>query len=265
MVSSIQRYRELGAPKLAYEDMTFKVVSYNIENGGAERLDLLVDVIGRQQPDAVALLEASHKATADALARQLGMQLVYGEANSPFPVAWLSRLPIVRSENHRLPILSKTLLEVAIVWGSKEIVLFATHLIHGRTRASAGRRLAEVQAILEVLQAQRGAPHILVGDFNAIHPVDPLGEPPTGETQGYFARKPIQLLLAAGYIDCFRHLHHATAGYTYPASHPWMRLDYIFAAAPMAEHLDASDVVMGEQAARASDHLPVWAAFRYTG
>jgi len=245
--------------------MMFKAMSYNIENGGAERLDLLVDVIGQQQPDAVALLEASHKATAEALARQLGMQLVYGEANSPFPVAWLSRLPIVQSHNHRLPILSKTLLEIAIVWGSKEIVLFATHLIHGRTRASAGRRLAEVQAILEVLQARRGTPHILVGDFNAIHPADPLGDPPTGETRGYFARKPIQLLLAAGYTDCYRLLHSATAGYTYPASHPWMRLDYIFAAAPMATQMYASDVEIGEQAQRASDHLPVWASFRYKG
>jgi exodeoxyribonuclease-3 len=242
--------------------MTFKVMSYNIENGGAGRLGMLVDIIGRQQPDAVALLEATHKGTVEALAHQLGMNLVYGEANSPFPVAWLSRLPIVQSRNHRLPVLSKTLLEVAIIWSGSDVLLFATHLIHGRTRANAGRRVAEVQAILEVLQVQRDTPHVLVGDFNALHPSDPLGEPPIGETHGYFARKPIQLLLAAGYTDCYRQLHRATAGYTYPASHPWMRLDYIFADAAMADQLYASDVEMGEHAPRASDHLPVWAAFR---
>jgi exodeoxyribonuclease III len=119
-----------------------------------------------------------------------------------------------------------------------------------------------VQAILEVLQVRRGASHILVRDFNAIHPADPLGEFPISETHGYFARKPIHLLLAAGYTDCYRRLHRATAGYTYPAAHPWMRLDYIFAAAPMADQLYASDVEKEEHAARASDHLPVWAEFR---
>jgi len=242
--------------------MTLKVVSYNIENGGTGRLELLVEIIRGQQPDAVALLEASDKASAEILARRLGMPLVYGEANSDASIAWLSRLPIARSENHRLPVLSKTLLEIAVVWNGSDVSLFATHLIHGRTRASAERRSAEAQAILEVLRARRGAPHVLVGDFNAIHPADPLGEPPIGETRGYFARKPIWLLLAAGYTDCYRRLHSATAGYTYPAWHPWMRLDYIFAGASMAERLYASDIVMEEQARRASDHLPVWAVFR---
>ena len=242
--------------------MTLKVMSYNIENGGAGRLGLLGDIIRRQQPDAVALLEATHKGTVEALAQQLGMHIAYGEANSPEAVAWLSRLPIVQSRNHRLPVLSKTLLEVAIVWSGAVVFLFATHLIHGRTRASAGRRVAEVQAILDVLQAQRDSPHILVGDFNAIHPADPLGKPPIGEIRGYFARKPIRLLLAAGYTDCYRQLHRATPGYTYPASYPWMRLDSIFAAAPIADQLYACDVEMGEHTRHASDHLPVWAAFR---
>jgi exodeoxyribonuclease III len=241
--------------------MTFKVMSYNIENGGAGRLGLLVDVIRRQQPDAVALLEATDRSAVEALAYQLGMHLTYGEANNPYGVAWLSRLPIVQSRNHRLQVLSKTLLEVAVVSSGIDVSLFATHLIHGRTQASARRRAAEVEAILDVLRVRRDTHHVVVGDFNALHPADSLGEPPIGETRGYFARKPIQLLLAAGYTDCYRHLHRATPGYTYPASHPWMRLDYIFAAAPMANQLYASDADTGEHTQRASDHLPVWAAF----
>jgi exodeoxyribonuclease III len=242
--------------------MTFKVMSYNIENGGAGRLGMLADVIRQQQADAVALLEANDNGAAEALADQLGMHLAYGEANSEAAIAWLSRLPIIHSWNHRLPVLSKTLLEIAVLWGDTGISLFATHLIHGRTRASAGQRIAEAQAILGVLQAQPAAPHVVVGDFNALHPADRLGEPPSGQTRGYFARRPIQLLLAAGYADCYRRSRRATPGYTYPAAHPWMRLDYIFAAAPLADRLYDSDVDRGEQAQRASDHLPVWAAFR---
>jgi len=205
--------------------MTLKVMSYNIENGGAGRVGLLGDIIRRQQPDAVALLEATDKAAVEALAHRLGMHMAYGEANSEFAIAWLSRLPIVHSQNHRLPILSKTLLEVAIKSNGSVVLLFATHLVHGRTRASAGQRVAEAQAILDVLQARPDIPHILVGDFNAIHPTDPLGAPPIGETRGYFARKPIALLLAAGHTDCYRQLHRTTPGYTYPALQPWMRLD----------------------------------------
>jgi endonuclease/exonuclease/phosphatase family metal-dependent hydrolase len=242
--------------------MTFSIMSYNIENGGVGRLEMFAEVIRRQQPDALALIEATDKRAAEALADQLGMRLVYGAANNEYAIAWLSRLPIAHSRNHRLPILAKTLLEVVVEWGDTEISLFATHLIHGRTRASAGQRVAEVQAILGVLQAQQATPHILVGDFNALHPADRLGEPPPNQTRGYFARRPIQLLLAAGYTDCYRRLHRATPGYTYPAAHPWMRLDYIFAAAPLADKLHASDLDAGEPAQRASDHLPVWAAFQ---
>ncbi|HEU5101632.1 MAG TPA: endonuclease/exonuclease/phosphatase family protein [Roseiflexaceae bacterium] len=242
--------------------MPFKVMSYNIENGGVGRLDLLAATIRRQQPDAVALIEANHKHLAETLARQLDLDLVYGEANSQAAIAWLSRLPIVGSQNHRLPILDKTLLEVVVEQDGSELHLFATHLVHGRTRASAGRRVAEVHAILDVLQAQGDTCHALVGDFNAIHPADRLGEPPIGETRGYFARQPIRLLVAAGYTDCYRQLHRATPGYTYPAAHPWMRLDYIFAAASMATQLQASGVETGEDNPGASDHLPVWAAFR---
>lgn len=242
--------------------MSFKIVSYNIENGGAGRLGALADVIGRQQPDAVALIEANDRRAAETLATQLGMRLAYGQANNEYAIAWLSRLPIAHTRNHRLPVLAKTLLEIEVEWGGTAISLFATHLIHGRTRASAGRRVTEVQAILGVLQAEAATPHVLVGDFNALHPADRLGEPPAGQTRGYFARRPIQLLLDAGYADCYRRSRRARPGYTYPAAHPWMRLDYIFAAPALADRLDASDVDAGEPAQRASDHLPVWATFR---
>jgi endonuclease/exonuclease/phosphatase family metal-dependent hydrolase len=88
------------------------------------------------------------------------MDVVYGEANSEFAVAWLSRVPVARAENHRLPQLEKTLLEIE-VHGRR---LSTTHLSAGRTRADEPRRVAEVEAIL---------PHagdVLVGDFNAVHP-----------------------------------------------------------------------------------------------
>jgi hypothetical protein len=96
--------------------MTLKVLSYNIREGGDDRLPGVAAIIRKQQPDAVALLEATSRANALTLAQDLEMQLVFGEANNGMHVAWLSRLPIQRERNHRPAALAKTLLEIEAVW-----------------------------------------------------------------------------------------------------------------------------------------------------
>ena len=79
--------------------MTFKVLSYDINCGGNERLSLIAEVIRAQQADVVALLEANSQANVETLAQSLEIRLVYGQANSEFAIAWLSRLPIEASRN----------------------------------------------------------------------------------------------------------------------------------------------------------------------
>jgi exonuclease III len=118
-----------------------------------------------------------------------------------------------------------------------------------------------VRSILDLLTPLQDTTHVLVGDFNAVHPEDSVGELPPDERPGYIARQPIELILKAGYTDCYRLLHRDTPGYTYPAQHPWLRLDYIFASVPLAVRLCACDVDSAPPAQRASDHLPVWAEF----
>jgi endonuclease/exonuclease/phosphatase (EEP) superfamily protein YafD len=76
--------------------VTLKALSYNIREGGDDRLQDIAAIIRKQQPDAVALLEATSRANALTLAQDLEMQLVFGEANNRIDVAWLSRLPIQR-------------------------------------------------------------------------------------------------------------------------------------------------------------------------
>src|ERR1700730_17103732 len=130
--------------------MPLRVLSYNIWYGGQDRLPLLADVIKQQQADVVALLEANSRSHAQQLADDLGMHLVFGEANSAFHVAWMSRLPIVRWENHRLPVLYKTLLEIELCWDGFPLCLFAAHLHAGRWREDDEQRAREMQAILGV-------------------------------------------------------------------------------------------------------------------
>lgn len=131
--------------------MALKILSYNIQEGGTGRLPAITSVIRRQQPDAVALLEVDEPPTA--LARDLDMRIAFGEGNSAYHVAWLSRLPIRRSENHRLAALSKTLLEIEVDWEGVPLRLFATHL---GSRWDAHQPVEEIPAILDTLHPLAG-------------------------------------------------------------------------------------------------------------
>jgi exodeoxyribonuclease-3 len=252
--------------------MALHVLSYNILYGGEERLSHIAHIIDQQQPDVVALLEANSLPNAEALARQLGMQLTFGEANNTFHVAWLSRLPLVRTENYRLPVLSKTLLKIEVAWQDTSLALFATHLRAGRDLESDRYRVAEMQAILTIMRQHSDRPHLLAGDFNSLHPQDQpdtalyLSTAAEGEEKqmraDQFPRQVISLPLEAGYIDSYRVLHPASPGYTYASPTPSLRLDYIFASSLLAPHLHACDIITSSEAEIASDHLPIWAEFR---
>ncbi|MDQ6674247.1 MAG: endonuclease/exonuclease/phosphatase family protein [Chloroflexota bacterium] len=240
-------------------------MSYNICEGGEDRLAEITRLLRRRQADVVALLEANSRLAVDALGRALGMAVVYGEANCPYAVAWLSRLPIHSSTNHRLPALAKTLLEIQVDGNAGRLRLFATHLAD-RRQALTRPREDEIRSILGVLGAAASVPHLLVGDLNAIRPGDAVGEPPDGEAKVGDAlpdapRRTIRQLLGAGYVDCYRTVHPRQPGYTYPSRAPWLRLDYIFASPALAAGLARCDLARGELAVRASDHLAVVADF----
>jgi endonuclease/exonuclease/phosphatase family metal-dependent hydrolase len=242
-------------------------MSYNILKGGEDRLPLIRDVIRAQAADLVALQEASNHGHFQALADALDMEYVYGEADTRYSVAWLSRMPIVRSPNHRHSDLRKTLLEIEVEWQGAPLRLYAAHL---RPRVDGEElRVREVEAILEVLHEADSQPHLLVGDMNTLHPDESYAPDPAHPAEiaerirrAYDApRLAIARLLAAGYIDCYRALHPARPGYTFATRLPMARIDYIFAPVAMAARLRACEVADGPDAKPASDHFPVWAEF----
>jgi endonuclease/exonuclease/phosphatase family metal-dependent hydrolase len=243
---------------------TLTVLSYNIREGGQGRLDRIAALIREQRPDAVALVEASDRAAVEWLAGDLGCDLAIGEANSRHSIAWLSRRPIMRAENHRSPLLAKTLLEIELPFGDETICLFATHLGSRHDRPQPAN---EIPVILDLLSRRADRAHLLVGDFNALAPDEPVGMPPPGVAKRGDAvdgapRPAIRQLLASGYVDGYRALHPESPGYTYPADAPWLRLDYVFLCPRLASRLVECDVVAGPEAALASDHLPIWARLR---
>lgn len=248
-----------------------RILSYNILAGGEDRLSLIASVIGKLQPDVVALQEARSRPNAEALAHQLGMNLTFGEANNHRDhVVWLSRLPVVRAENHPLPVFAKTVLEIELLWEATPVTLFATHLKAGQDQEHERYRIAEMQAILELLRGCKQQFHALVGDFNTIHPADhpdvsaylavlrQRGE----KAPPQFPRQVIPLLLEAGYVDCYRALHPAIEGYASFTAYRALRVDYIFASSALAQRLFACDIQATGDAEKASDHFPIWGEFR---
>lgn len=237
------------------------VLSYNIWAGGSGRLDLIAEVIRTQDPDAVAVLEATQPAV-QRLARSLGMTVTFGEARAdPLHVAWLTRIPVRRALNHARPTLAKTLLEIELA----DTYLFATHLA-SRHEGGDSRRIGEMRTVRDVLRRVRDSPHLLVGDLNALRPDDPVGEPPRGveplgEAVPGSSRGILEPLVLDGCEDCYRALHRDEPGYTYTAASPWLRLDYAFASPGLRPRLRACDVVVTDVATRASDHLPLRVEF----
>jgi len=51
--------------------MALRILSYNILAGGEDRIPLIANVIQKQKPDVVALLEARSRSNAEALAKHL--------------------------------------------------------------------------------------------------------------------------------------------------------------------------------------------------
>ena len=162
-----------------------RVVTYNIHHaeGTDGRVDLerIAKVIMAESPDVVALNEVdqntrrTHRIDMPAeLARLTHMQAVF-EKNidhdgGRYGNAVLTRLPIRRHENHKLPSSyegeQRGMLEVEL--GDKEagpsVLFFATHFDY---RPDDTERLASVKKVAEILAAREHQPTILAGDLNA--------------------------------------------------------------------------------------------------
>jgi len=244
--------------------VALKIITYNICEGGEDRIPQIEAVIAREEPHLVALTEANSRRKVRDLARSLDMEHFVGSARSGFHVAWLYCLPTRRIRSHNAPVLAKTLVGLEAEWEGAPLYAFATHLA---SRWDDTTPLAEIAFILDVVRPFLGENLVLVGDLNALAPGERVGPPPPGigprpGTLDGDPRPVIQRALDAGLVDCYRRMNGTAPGYTYTAEHPWLRIDYILASPSMAARLAGCDVVTSPPTDRASDHLPVSAEFR---
>ena len=72
----------------------------------------------------------------------------------------------------------------------------------------------------------------------------------------------VRTVIDAGYVDVYRREHALAPGHTLPAANPHVRLDYVFVPAAFSDCIEECDVVRHDDAAAASDHLPLFAVLR---
>ena len=250
-----------------------RLISYNILDGGAGRVDLLARVIAGQNPDIVALVEADDAAVVEELARRLNMDFIHAPGNKKAS-ALLSRWPICETINHA-PMrksLTKSLLEATVISpAGAEWILGVLHLHARATEQDESIREREIETVLQIFERHRGAnrPHLLAGDFNSNAPsqqIDPSRCKPSTRRAfesngGYIPRRVVQRLLDAGYADSLYSKYPllAETSASFSTDFPGQRVDYIFTHNVDPQRIQSARVVYDEPARDASDHYPVWA------
>lgn len=245
--------------------MTLKLLSYNIRFGGAGRERELSEVIRARDPDLVVLQEATKPAVVARLAELTN--LPHWAAREGHSLAYLSRNEIAHHEWHWPRGARRAHME--IVPAGLNLHVFGVHLSAVHSSWTERRRMRELRSLLLGIEQHRAGFHLLAGDFNTLAPgevletrkLPPRLRPFIWLSGGRVRYETIQIMLDAGYADCYRKFNPEDRGYTFPTWDPHVRLDFFFLPAPFADRLEACEVVRDSSAplAAASDHYPLLA------
>jgi endonuclease/exonuclease/phosphatase family metal-dependent hydrolase len=181
--------------------------------------------------------------------------------------ALLSRWPILAYATHHLaPAVSygrRGLLETRVLLPSGQpFTIYVTHLDH----RSEAIRLEQWASANAWLLRDRGRPHLLLGDFNALAAGDYPAPETVAQLRAYQAAQGwptpafdlIAQVLKAGYVDTYGRAG-VGQGQTWPSAAPERRIDYIFLPSVLAGGLASCSRWDDPVARGASDHLPVLA------
>jgi endonuclease/exonuclease/phosphatase family metal-dependent hydrolase len=130
-------------------------------------------------------------------------------------------------------------------------------------------RVVQFRNARQWLVRDRNRPHLFMGDINALSAWDYEAQPDllADFAQGVGAHlvdygkgpRVVAAIEKAGYVDAGRLLG-APGARTHVTVKPNLRLDYIFASAPLADRLAAYGII--DEADGVSDHRPVWVELR---
>src|SRR5687767_7120589 len=146
--------------------MRMRILSYNIQHGGAGRERRLAAVIAAVEPDVVVLQEATRPLVVEQLARATGMHQWGARRGTSLGV--LSRAPLAHVAWHRPRLSRHAFLEV--VPANTRWRIFGVHLSAVHAAWTEHRRRFELRAMLAAIRRHQHGPHVLVGDFNTLAP-----------------------------------------------------------------------------------------------
>jgi len=239
----------------------FRLLTYNILQGGRGRSQAIAAVISSCAPDLVMVQEATDPATLERIAEASGM--AEWRCYRRQSLGFLSRRPVVSSKWTR-PRLSKHAF-IEVVPAGEDLRVFGVHLSAVHAAWTERRRVMELRSLLRAVQEHQQGFHVLAGDFNTVAPDEPLDvmalpfrlRSLVWLSGGRIRWRTIQTVLDAGYVDGYRLMNGDAPGPTLPTSNPYVRLDYVFVPRGFARRVAACAVVRHEDAVRASDHFPL--------
>lgn len=240
-----------------------RLLSYNIQKGGAGREQAIAGVIAACRPDVVVLQEARTPAVVERLAAETGMP--HWGARDGSSLGYLSAGPMQHVEWHHPRYSRHAFLELAP--RDTPVRVFGVHLSAVHAAWTERRRAIELRALLTSIKRHQSGPHVLAGDFNTLAPGDVLDlrklphrlKALVWLSGGRIRWRTIQVVLDAGYVDAYRRVSPDSPGHTFPTWDPHVRLDYVFLPTGYAQTLRRCEIVTGGAAAAASDHFPLLA------
>jgi endonuclease/exonuclease/phosphatase family metal-dependent hydrolase len=242
-----------------------RLLSYNIRYGGAGREAHIAAAIRAADPDLVVLQEATRPAVVERLSAETGLQT--WAAHPGNSLAYLSRAPVARHEWHRPRGSRRHFIEIEV--GGTGLRVYGVHLSAVHSFWTERRRMRELRAMLAWVETRKGDLHVFAGDFNTLAPgelldaarLPPRLRPLVWVSGGRVTYQTIPIMLAAGYLDAFRHLNPKEPGHTFPTWEPHVRLDFVFLPRGSEGRLSECRVMPLTQTVKdASDHLPLLAA-----
>lgn len=250
-----------------------RVVAYNIYNlkGWPSQSPLAQQAVARGQmakrlamelalynPDIINFSESPSEKLTKEVAKLLGMNHVRFPSGGNWPGTLLSKTKISDSQN--VPMNGERPKELFTRhWGRALVELpndepLIVHSAHLYPTPEPTIRLKEIRAMIESMNSDldSGRSMLLIGDLNH-----------SPETDEY------KLWIDAGWIDTFAKVGEGN-GFTIKADNPEWRIDYVFAAGPIAKRVSESRPLFegafrvnneDEKSYALSDHLPQFAVF----
>lgn len=249
--------------------MTLRLLTWNILNGGGDRLPAIIEVVREVRPDiwAVQELRDFHRYGAGRLAHlaaATGMTPHLARSVIGQPVAVLVRPPLVIERRAAVRWrLHHAAASVVVRTNSGPLTVVSTHL----TPYSPYRRMREARWLAARHATDRDLV-VVAGDLNGLAPgpdhtaalasLPELYRRRHVDAAGAADTRAVGAFLAAGFTDLGR-----DAGPTVPTTglrateFASTRLDYVLASPPLAGRAHDAGVVRGGAAEHASDHYPV--------